>query len=79
MSAVGRNVAGGGEVATTTTTTTALRTMTTAATGVSSSDHGATSMPDELYPGEETEGEWEGCYLKFLSPISVGSRGVGEW
>lgn len=37
------------------------------------------SIPDEhREPDEETEGEWEGCYRKFLTPISVGSRGVGE-
>ena len=37
------------------------------------------SIPEEYkVPVEETEGEWEGCYLKFLAPISVGSRGVGE-
>jgi hypothetical protein len=37
------------------------------------------SIPEEyVEPAEETEGEWEGCYLKFLAPITVGSRGVGE-
>ena len=46
------------------------------------------SIPEEwVAPEEETEGEWAGCYrgeinengmAKFLSPISVGSRGVGE-
>ena len=66
--------------ATTTTIASARRTMTTVGpTEVPPSGQKAVaSIPDELYPGEETEGEWEGCYLKFLSPISVGSRGVGE-
>ena len=37
------------------------------------------SIPDEyVAETDETEGEWKGCTRKFLSPISVNSRGSGE-
>ena len=46
----------------------------------SGSDSFGESIPEELIEeGDETEGEWMGCTRKFLAPISVNSRGAGEF
>ncbi len=69
---------GGGRAVETTTASSPRRTMTTIGpTGGPSSDH-ERFISEELYPEEETEGEWVGCYLKFLPPISTYSRGIGK-